>query len=61
MKSGDVKMFNSLVTNTRTYIEDSSNSGVMKFDLYGYRRDVAKGTVRMGADGGLSVDLAVRK
>jgi hypothetical protein len=54
-------MFNSLVTNTRTYIEDSSNSGVMKFDLYGYRRDVAKGTVRMGADGGLSVDLAVRK
>ncbi|MFL9863752.1 hypothetical protein PQR67_06165 [Paraburkholderia fungorum] len=61
IESGDVKMFNSLVTNARTFIKDSSNSGVMKFDLYGYRRDVSKGTVRMGEDGGLEVDLAVRK
>lgn len=61
IESGDVKMFNSLVTNTRTFIQDSSNPGVMKFDLYGYRRDVSKGTVRMGADGGLNVDLAARK
>ncbi|NML29657.1 hypothetical protein HHL14_02265 [Paraburkholderia sp. G-4-1-8] len=61
IESGDVKMFNSLVTNTRTYIEDSSNAGPMKFDLYGYRRDVSKGTVRMGEDGTLSVDLAARK
>jgi hypothetical protein len=61
IESGDVKMFNSLVTNARTFIRDSSNPGVMKFDLYGYRRDVAKGTVRMAGDGGLEVDLAVRK
>jgi hypothetical protein len=61
IESGDVKMFNSLVTNTRTFITDSSNPGVMKFDLYGYRRDVSKGKVRMGADGALSVDLAARK
>ena len=61
IESGDVKMFNSLVTNARTYIEDSSNAGPMKFDLYGYRRDVSKGTVRMGEDGTLSVDLAARK
>jgi hypothetical protein len=61
IESGDVKMFNSLVTNARTYIEDSSSAGPMKFDLYGYRRDVSKGTVRMGADGTLSVDLAARK
>ncbi|WP_429302986.1 hypothetical protein [Paraburkholderia sp. GAS199] len=61
IESGDVKMFNSLVTNTRTFIKDSSNPGVMKFDLYGYRRDVSKGTVRMGEDGGLDVDLAARK
>ncbi|NYH24315.1 hypothetical protein GGD40_003794 [Paraburkholderia bryophila] len=61
IESGDVKMFNSLVTNTRTFIKDSSNPGVMKFDLYGYRRDVSKGTVRMGTDGGLNVDLATRK
>ncbi|MFM0505745.1 hypothetical protein [Paraburkholderia caffeinilytica] len=61
IESGDVKMFNSLVTNARTFIKDSSNPGVMKFDLYGYRRDVSKGTVRMGGDGGLVVDLAGRK
>lgn len=61
IESGDVKMFNSLVTNTRTFIKDSSNPGVMKFDLYAYRKDVSKGTVRMGEDGGLNVDLAVRK
>ncbi|MDI7048202.1 hypothetical protein QMN58_32370, partial [Escherichia coli] len=61
IESGDVKMFNSLVTNARTFIRDSSNPGVMKFDLYGYRRDVSKGTVRMGVDGGLEVDLAARK
>ncbi|CAB3692111.1 hypothetical protein LMG22037_03040 [Paraburkholderia phenoliruptrix] len=60
IESGDVKMFNSLVTNARTFIQDSSNSGAMKFDLYGYRRDVAKGTVRMGTDGALAVDLAAR-
>ncbi|REE17812.1 hypothetical protein B0G71_0780 [Paraburkholderia sp. BL27I4N3] len=61
IESGDVKMFNSLVTNTRTFIKDSSNPGVMKFDLYAYRKDVSKGTVKMGEDGGLDVDLAVRK
>jgi hypothetical protein len=61
IESGDVKMFNSLVTNARTFIRDSSNPGAMKFDLYGYRRDVSKGTVRMGVDGGLEVDLAARK
>jgi hypothetical protein len=61
IESGDVKMFNSLVTNTRTFIKDSSNPGVMKFDLYGYRKDVSNGTVKMGEDGGLEVDLAVRK
>ena len=61
IESGDVKMFNSLVTNARTFIRDSSNPGVMRFDLYGYRRDVSQGTVRMGGDGGLEVDLAARK
>jgi hypothetical protein len=32
----------------------------MKFDLYGYRRDVSKGTVKMDTNGGLEVDLAAR-
>ncbi|AXL51500.1 lipoprotein [Paraburkholderia caffeinilytica] len=61
IESGDVKMFNSLVTNGRTFIKDSSNPGVMRFDLYGYRRDVSRGTVRMGEDGGLEVDVAARR
>jgi hypothetical protein len=60
IESGDVKMFNSLVTNARTFIKDSSNAGAMKFDLYGYRRDVSKGTMRMDTNGGLEVDLAAR-
>jgi hypothetical protein len=60
IESGDVKMFNSLVTNARTFIKDSSNTGAMKFDLYGYRRDVSKGTVKMDTNGGLEVDLAAR-
>jgi hypothetical protein len=33
----------------------------VRFDLYDYRRDVSKGTVHMGADGSLNVDLAARK
>lgn len=61
IESGDVKMFNSLVTNARTLIRDQANPGVMKFDLYGYRRDVSKGKVRMAADGALDVDLTVGK
>ncbi|MBT2791279.1 hypothetical protein [Paraburkholderia strydomiana] len=60
IESGDVKMFNSLVTNARTFIKDSSNAGAMKFDLYGYRRDVSKGAVKMDTNGGLEVDLAAR-
>jgi hypothetical protein len=55
---GDIKMFNSLVVNGRTLIRDTTRNGDMQFDLYAYRRDVAKGAVRMGQDGTLMVDLA---
>ncbi len=61
IESGDIKMFDSLVTNARTLISDSSRSGAMRFELYAYRRDVAKGRVWMGEDGRLRVDLAQRK
>ncbi|RDK01414.1 hypothetical protein DLM46_18665 [Paraburkholderia lacunae] len=61
IESGDVKMFDSLVTNARTLIRDQANPGVMKFDLYGYRRDVSEGKVRMAADGTLDVDLSAGK
>jgi hypothetical protein len=61
IESGDVKMFDSLVTNARTLIFDSSRDGDMRFELYAYRRDVAKGRVWMGEDGGLRVDLAQRE
>jgi hypothetical protein len=60
IESGDIKMFDSLVTNGRTLIRDGSSSGTMKFDLYAYRRDVAMGKVRMGEDGGLEVDVGKR-
>ncbi|WP_144157091.1 hypothetical protein [Paraburkholderia sp. BCC1885] len=61
IEGGDVKMFDSLVTNGRTLIRDSGVAGAMKFDLYAYRRDVALGMVRMAEDGGLDVDLKRRK
>jgi hypothetical protein len=61
IQSGDVKMFNSLVTNAQTLIRNSADPGVMKFDLYAYRKDVSRGTVRMRGDGELDVDLARRK
>ncbi len=58
IESGDIKMFDSLVTNARTLILDSSRPDGMRFELYAYRRDVAQGRVWMGEDGGLRVDLA---
>ena len=61
IESGDIKMYNSLVVNGHTLIRDTANSDPMHFDLYAYRRDVAKGTVRMAEDGSLTVDVAARK
>lgn len=61
IESGDIKMYNSLVVNGHTLIRDTANSDPMHFDLYAYRRDVAKGTVRMAEDGSLTVDVAPRK
>jgi hypothetical protein len=60
IESGDVKMFNSLVVNGRTLIHDTRRGGSepMRFELYAYRRDVAKGKVMMREDGALVVDLA---
>ncbi|CAD6559746.1 hypothetical protein ACFQ3P_25410 [Paraburkholderia sabiae] len=63
IESGDVKMFNSLVVNGRTLIHDTRRGGAepMRFELYAYRRDVAKGKVMMREDGALVVDLAGRR
>jgi hypothetical protein len=61
IESGDVRMFDSLVTNARTLIRNSAAQGPMRFDLYDYRRDVARGTVRMNRNGTLRVDLAPRQ
>ncbi|GAB6849050.1 hypothetical protein [Paraburkholderia kururiensis] len=60
IEAGDVKMFDSLVVNGRTLIHDSRASGPLHFDMYAYRRDVAKGTVKMALDGSLDVDLNPR-
>jgi hypothetical protein len=60
IQSGDVKMFNSLVVNGCTLIHDSAKEP-MRFELYAYRRDVAKGKVFMREDGVLVVDLGGRR
>ncbi|WP_186147825.1 hypothetical protein [Burkholderia gladioli] len=57
MEGGDMKMFNVLETNLRALIENTAQPGAMRFDLYGYREQVSKGSVRMAADGTLLVDL----
>ncbi|WP_323120917.1 hypothetical protein [Burkholderia alba] len=57
MEGGDMKMFNVLELNVRALIRNSSQAGPMRFDLYGYRSQVAKGSVRMSPDGTLLVDL----
>lgn len=57
MEGGDMKMFNVLETNLRALIENTAQAGPLRFDLYGYREQVSKGSVRMAADGTLLVDL----
>ncbi|KVD01103.1 hypothetical protein WI78_09585 [Burkholderia ubonensis] len=57
MEGGDMKMFNVLELNVRALIQNSADAGPMRFDLYGYRNQVAQGSVRMLPDGTLVVDL----
>ncbi|AOK16444.1 hypothetical protein WT26_10700 [Burkholderia cepacia] len=57
MEGGDMKMFNVLELNVRALIRNSAEAGPMRFDLYGYRSQVAQGSVRMLPDGTLVVDL----
>ncbi|CAN0620154.1 conserved protein of unknown function [Burkholderia multivorans] len=57
MEGGDMKMFNVLELNVRALIRNSADANPMRFDLYGYRSQVAQGSVRMLADGTLVVDL----
>jgi len=58
IQSGDLKMYNVLVTNSRVLVTDASTRGPLRFDLYHYREAAARGTTRMDADGTLRVDLA---
>ncbi|MGY4212671.1 hypothetical protein ACVK00_006090 [Burkholderia sp. PvR073] len=57
MDGGDMKMFNVLELNVRALIRNSAEAGPMRFDLYGYRSQVAQGSVRMLPDGTLVVDM----
>ncbi|AFQ48367.1 hypothetical protein [Burkholderia cepacia] len=57
MEGGDMKMFNVLELNVRALIRNSAKAGPMRFDLYGYRSQVAQGSVRMLPDGTLVVDM----
>lgn len=58
IQSGDLKLYNVLVTNSRGLVTDSSTRGPLRFDLYHYREAAARGITRMDADGTLRVDLA---
>ncbi|EFP66283.1 LmeA family phospholipid-binding protein [Ralstonia pickettii] len=58
IQSGDLKMYNVLVANSRILVTDTSTRGPLRFDLYHYREAAARGTTRMDADGTLRVDLA---
>ncbi len=58
IQSGDLKMYNVLVTNNRVLVTDSSTRGPLRFELYHYREAAARGTTRMDEDGTLRVDLA---
>ncbi|KWK07693.1 hypothetical protein [Burkholderia stagnalis] len=60
MEGGDMKMFNVLELNVRALIQNSADPGPMRFDLYGYRNQVAQGSVRMLPDGTLVVDMGRR-
>ena len=42
MEGGDMKMFNVLELNVRALIRNSAEAGPMRFDLYGYRSQVAQ-------------------
>ncbi|ALF86771.1 MULTISPECIES: hypothetical protein [Ralstonia solanacearum species complex] len=57
IQSGDLKMYNVLVTNSLVLVTDSSTHGPLRFDLYHYREAAARGITRMDADGTLRVDL----
>jgi len=59
IEGGDVKMFDVLAVNARTLIRDDSRKTI-RFDLYDYRSDVARGRVRMRSDGTLDVSLGAR-
>ena len=58
IQSGDLKMYNVLVTNSRVLVTDTSTREPLRFDLYHYREAAARGTTHMDADGTLRVDLA---
>jgi hypothetical protein len=58
IQSGDLKMYNVLVTNSRVLVTDSSTREPLRFDLHHYREAAARGTTRMDMDGTLRVDLA---
>jgi hypothetical protein len=57
IQSGDLKMFNVLMTNSRVLVTDSSTRGPLRFDLYGYRGQVAQGFAKMAPDGTLLVEM----
>ena len=62
IQSGDVKLFNLVVTNANILVKDEDASGNLRFDLYGYRQLIAaKNVLTMAEDGALTATLSTIK
>ena len=57
MQSGDAKLFDAVVTNSRILVTNKEKGEVLHFDLYDYRRQVAAGTLYMTDDGAMIARL----
>jgi hypothetical protein len=51
MQSGDAKLFDAVVTNSRIMVVNKEKNETLHFDLYDYRRQVVAGTLHMTEDG----------
>lgn len=62
IQSGDVKLFNLVVTNANILVKDENKNGNLRFDLYDYRRLIAaKNVLTMAEDGTITATLSTIK
>ncbi len=57
IQSGDPRLFGIVVTNARVAVVSESDTTPLRFNLYGYRQQVADGTLQMREDGTIIATL----